>query len=78
MTASPTTEQAFAICERVAEVQALLHDHIECGKHSATDVVAKAQAVLSEPELLQATFDVGYLPPNTPPDECTAAIREPT
>jgi hypothetical protein len=32
-------------------------------------VVAKAQAVLSEPELLQAMFDVGYFPPNTPPDE---------
>ena len=38
----------WAICERVAEVQALLHDHIECGKHSAADVVAKAPAVLSE------------------------------
>jgi hypothetical protein len=43
----------WAICERVAKVQALLHDHVECGKHSAADVVAKAQAVLSEPELLR-------------------------
>jgi hypothetical protein len=50
----------------VAEVQALLHDHIECGKHSAADVVAMAQAVLSESELLRAVFDVGYFPPNTP------------
>ena len=57
----------WEICERVAEVQALLHDHIECGKYSAADVVAKAQAVLSEPELLRAMIDVGYLPPNTPP-----------
>ena len=57
----------WAIRERVAEVQALLHDHVECGKHSAADVVAKAQAVLSEPELLRAIFDVGYFPPNTPP-----------
>ena len=32
-------------------------------------VVAKAQAVLPEPELLQAMFDVGYFPPNTPPVE---------
>ena len=69
MTASPTTEQAFAIYERVAEVQALLHDHIECGKHSAADVIAQAQAVLSEPELLRTMFDVGYFPPNTPPVE---------
>jgi hypothetical protein len=57
----------WEICERVAEVQALLHDHIECGKDSAADVVAKAQAVLSESELLRALFDVGYFPPNTPP-----------
>ena len=66
--AAPATEQVFVICERVAEVQVLLHDHIECGKHLASDVVAKAQAVLSGPELLRAMFDVGYFPPNTPPD----------
>ena len=40
----------WEICERMAEVQALLHDHAECGKHTTADVVAKAQAVLSEPE----------------------------
>ncbi len=68
MKTPPATEQVFAICERVAEVRALLHDRVECGKHSAADVVAKAQAVLSEPELLRAMFDVGYFPPNTPPD----------
>jgi hypothetical protein len=61
------SEAVFAIWERVAEVQALLDDHIAGGKHSAADVVAKAQAVLSEPELLRAMFDVGYFPPNTPP-----------
>jgi hypothetical protein len=38
------------------------------GKHSAADVVAKAQAVLSESKLLRAMFNVGYFPPNTPPD----------
>jgi hypothetical protein len=32
-------------------------------------VIAKAQAVLCEPELPRAMFDVGYFPPNTPPDE---------
>jgi hypothetical protein len=56
----------WAICERAAEVQALLHDHIECGKHSAADVVAKTQAVLSEPEEPRAMFDVGYFPQNMP------------
>ena len=56
----------WAICERMAEVQTLLDDHIAAGKHSATDVIAKAQAILSEPALLRAMFDVGYFPPNTP------------
>jgi hypothetical protein len=31
--------------------------------HSAADVGPKAQA-----ELLRAMFDVGYFPPNTPPE----------
>jgi hypothetical protein len=57
----------WEICERVAEVQALLDDYLAGGKHTAADVVAKAQAVLSEPELLRDMFDVGYFPPNTPP-----------
>ena len=57
----------WEICERVAEVQALLDDHLGGGKHLAADVVAKAQALLSEAELLRAMFDVGYFPPNTPP-----------
>jgi hypothetical protein len=29
-------------------------------------VIAKVQAVLSEPKLLRTMFDVGYFPPNTP------------
>ena len=57
----------WEICERMAEVQALLDDHIAGGKHSAADIIAKAQAVLSESELLRAMFDVGYFPPSTPP-----------
>jgi hypothetical protein len=65
-----TDAAVFAICERVAEVQAMLHDYLEAGKSTtAADVIAKAQAVLSESELLRAMFDVGYFPPNTPPDE---------
>jgi hypothetical protein len=65
--ADAAPEAALAICERVAEVQALLDDHIAGGKHSAADVVAKAQAVLSESALLRAMFDVGYFPPTAPP-----------
>ena len=56
----------FAAALRVAEVQALLDDHAAGG--TATDVVGKAHSVLSEAELLRAMFDVGYFPPNTPPD----------
>jgi hypothetical protein len=57
----------WAICKRVAEVQALLDDHVTGGKYSAADLIARAQEVLSEPELLRAMFDVGYFLPNTPP-----------
>lgn len=53
----------------MAEVQASLDDHINGGMHPAAGVVAKAQGVLSESELLRAIFDAGYFPPNTPPDE---------
>jgi hypothetical protein len=69
LSADATPEAALAICERVAEVQALLDDHLASGKHAAADVVAKAQAVLTEPALLRAMFDVGYFPPNAPPGE---------
>jgi hypothetical protein len=41
--------------------------HKQASKHTAAAVAAKTQAVLSEPELLRAMFDVGYFPPNTPP-----------
>ena len=42
--------------------------HIKnAAKTSAADVVEKAQAVLSVPELLRAMFDVGFFPPNMPP-----------
>jgi hypothetical protein len=64
---------AWKICERMAEVQALLQDHIECGKHSDADVNAKAQAVLTDPELLRAMLVVGYFPPNTPPGRMNVA-----
>ena len=67
----------WEICERVAEVQALLDDHVAGGKQTAADVVAKAQAALSEAELLRAMFVVGYFPPNTPPDEQAASRRWP-
>ena len=59
----------WAICERVAEVRTLLDDHIAGGKHTGADVIAKAQAILSEPALQRAMSDVGYFPPNTSPGD---------
>jgi hypothetical protein len=41
---------------------------LDGAKRTAADVVAKAQAVLPEPELLRAMFDIDYFPPNTPPE----------
>lgn len=58
---------AWAICERVAEAQALLHDHVECGKYTADEVVRKVSALLSEAGLIRAMWEVGYFPPDTPP-----------
>ena len=46
MTASPTTEQAFAICERVAEIQALLHDQRQAlGRGRGCDGASRAVGI---------------------------------
>jgi len=66
LAADAAPEAVLTICERVAELQALLHDHVEGGKHSAADVVAKAQSVLTDPDLQRAMSDVGYVPPKPP------------
>ena len=43
MRGPPTVDNpVWEIRERVAEVQALLDDHVSGGKHSAADVVARA------------------------------------
>jgi hypothetical protein len=55
----------WEICERMAATRG--STHFAGGKQSAADVVAKAQAVLSEAVVLRAMFDVGYFPPMTPP-----------
>ncbi len=41
----PTRDIALEVCERVAEAQALIHDHAECGKHSAHEVVARLRTL---------------------------------
>jgi hypothetical protein len=67
--AGATPAAVLAICERVAELQALLEDHVAGGTRPAADVVARAHGILSESDLLRAMFDVGYFPPTTPPDD---------
>src|SRR5512146_1160776 len=39
---------ALAICERVAEVQAILHDHKESDRFTADEVVHKLSALMAE------------------------------
>jgi hypothetical protein len=58
---------AWAICERVAEAQALLHDHTEGGRFTSNKLVRKLAALMAEEGLLRAMWEVGYLPPDTPP-----------
>ena len=58
---------AWAICERVAEAQALLHDHLEGRRFTADEIVRKIAALMNEEGLLRAMWEVGYFPPDTPP-----------
>jgi hypothetical protein len=51
-------EAAFEICQRLAEAQALLQDHVECGRHSAAEVVMQLRALLEERALLQAMYEL--------------------
>jgi hypothetical protein len=62
-------ERVFAICERVAELQATLHDAVKDRRLSPGEASARVEAIMSEDAVLRAMFDVGYLSPNTPPDD---------
>jgi hypothetical protein len=42
------------ICDRVAEAQALLHDHIESGRFTSDEIVKKLAVFISEEGLLRA------------------------
>jgi hypothetical protein len=64
---TPQQTSAWAICDRVAEAQALLHDHTESGRFTAEELVGKLAALLAEEGLLRAMWEVGYFPPDTPP-----------
>jgi hypothetical protein len=57
----------FVIAEAVSEAQAILHNHLECGRHTPQVALARLQAVLPEAPLLRAMYDIGYFPASTPP-----------
>jgi hypothetical protein len=61
-----TNHDLFLICDCVAEAQSILHDHLECGKHSPAETLARLRSVLSEEPLLRALYEVGYFPATTP------------
>jgi hypothetical protein len=62
-----TNHDLFLICDCVAEAQAILHDHLEGGKHSQAESLERLRSVLTEEALLRSLYEVGYLPATTPP-----------
>lgn len=60
-------QAVWQICERVAEAQAVLEDHVAGGKHTSEDVVKRLHTLFGEDELLRAMHAVGYFPPRTLP-----------
>jgi tRNA isopentenyl-2-thiomethyl-A-37 hydroxylase MiaE len=59
---------AHVVADALAEVQAMLHDHYECGKYEPAEVLGLINGVMSERSLIQAMYDVGYFPASNPPD----------
>lgn len=62
-------ERVFAICEQVAELQAILHDTVKDTRLSREETSARIEAIMSDDAVLRAMFDVGYLPQDTPRDD---------
>ena len=56
-----------AICEVIDEATALLADHVEGQKHLPDELIERLWRLLHEQQLIQAMYDVGHFPRNTPP-----------
>jgi len=56
-----SSDAVWAICERIAEVKAILEDHLETGKYRAKDLPWLINEILSEEGLRDAMHAVGYL-----------------
>jgi len=59
-------EPAHVIAEAVAEVQATLFNHYQRGKGTSAQVLAKINVIMSEPTLIRAMYDAGYIPAHNP------------
>jgi hypothetical protein len=58
-------DAVWAICERIAEVQALVDEHLEVGKYQTSEVPWLIREILSEEGLREAMLAVGYLEPKS-------------
>ena len=56
-------DAAWAVCERVAEIQQILQDHLEAGKYRIDEVAWLINEILSEDGLREAMHKLGYLGP---------------
>ncbi len=57
---NPMKDAAFTICDHLTEAQAILHDHLECGRLTPLEALQRVNKILSEPRLLLAMQGVGY------------------
>ena len=53
-------DAVWAICEHVAEVKALLEEHLENGKYQRNEVPRLINEILSDEALREAMAKVGY------------------
>jgi hypothetical protein len=58
-------DAVWAICEHIAEVKALVEEHLESGKYQTSEVPWLIKEILSEDGLREAMLAVGYLEPKT-------------
>jgi len=58
-------DAVWAICERIAEVKALVEEHLESGTYRKNEVPWLINEILSEDGLQEAMLAVGYLEPKS-------------
>ena len=56
-------DAAWAICDRLVEVQAIVEEHLETGKYRKDEVAWLISEILSEEGLREAMHSIGYVEP---------------